>query len=93
MLATSDKITETAKRESVKTEHDIYQEVFIDEVNQQLLNGVLKTEGDTVVLLLRQERLKSFMDVWRNTNMDFYNTQTKEIKSLQRQASKVQELE
>ena len=53
MLATSDKITETAKRESVKTEHDIYQEVFIDEVNQQLLNGVLKTDGDTVVLLLR----------------------------------------
>jgi len=32
-LATSAEITETAKRESVKTQHDIYQEVFIDEIN------------------------------------------------------------
>lgn len=33
LLATSDSISETARRESVKTQHDIYQEVFIDEVN------------------------------------------------------------
>jgi hypothetical protein len=46
----------------------------MDEVNQELLNSVLKTEGETVVLLLRQERLKSFSDLWRNANLDFYNT-------------------
>lgn len=31
---TTDGISETARREAKKTEHDIYQEVFIDEVNQ-----------------------------------------------------------
>ena len=92
LLATSAEITETAKRESVKTQSDIYQEVFIDEINGQLLNSVLKTEGDTIVLLMRQERLKSFIDLWRNANLDYYNTQTKEIKQLQMQANKVEEL-
>jgi hypothetical protein len=46
-------LTETVLRESKKSEHDIYNEVFMDEVNQELLNSVLKTEGETVVLLLR----------------------------------------
>jgi hypothetical protein len=72
--STSDAISETARREALKTDHDIYSEVFIDEVNQQLLNGVLKTEGETVVLLLRQERLKSFSELWRSANLDYYNT-------------------
>ena len=32
------------------------------------------------------------MDLWRNANLDYYNTQTKEIKQLQMQASRVEEL-
>ena len=71
-------------RESKKTEHDVYTEVFMDEVNQELLNSVLKAEGETIVLLLRQERLKSFSDLWRNPNLDFYNNQTKQSMNLRK---------
>ena len=38
----SEAISEAAKRESQKTEKDIYNEVFIDEINQELLNSVMK---------------------------------------------------
>lgn len=77
-------MTETVLRESKKTEHDVYTEVFMDEVNQELLNSVFKAEGETIVLLLRQERLKSFSDLWRNANLDFYNTQTKQSMNLRK---------
>ena len=40
--AFSAEVRETAEKESAKTENDIYEEVFIDEVNQQLLSNVLK---------------------------------------------------
>ncbi len=84
-------LSETAAREALKTQHDIYQEVFMDEVNQELLNSVLKTEGETVVLLLRQERLKSFSELWRNANLDFYNTQTKQNLNLRKQTTQVEQ--
>ena len=32
---------------------DIYREVVFDEVNQELMKAVQKSEGDTIVLLLR----------------------------------------
>ena len=33
-------LQETIEREAKKTEHDVYTEVFIDEVNTELLNSV-----------------------------------------------------
>ena len=38
----SEAISEAAKRESQKSEKDIYNDVFIDEINQELLNSVMK---------------------------------------------------
>ena len=69
-------LTEVVRRESAKSEEDIYQEVFIDEVNEELLRNVQKCEGEVIVLLARQERLKSFANIWKTANLDFYNTQT-----------------
>jgi len=36
-----------------KTADDIYEEVFIDEVNQELLKNVLKQDGEIIVVLVR----------------------------------------
>lgn len=67
-------ISEVAERESHKSSHDVYTEVFIDEVNVELLNSVQKTEGELVVMLMRQERLKSFAEVWRQANLDYFDS-------------------
>ena len=67
-------MTEVAKREAQKTEYDIYDEVFIDEINQELLKNISKCEGQLVVVLVRQERLKKFADLWKQANLDFYNS-------------------
>ena len=58
-------MTEVAKREAQKTEYDIYDEVFIDEINQELLKNISKCEGQLIVVLVRQERLKKFADLWK----------------------------
>ena len=78
-----------AKREASKTEDDIYEEVFIDEVNQELLKNVQKQDGQIVIVLCRQERLKKFSDVWRQANLDFYNTQTSIDRKLRKQAANI----
>ena len=65
---------EVARREAQKSEDDIYEEVFIDEVNQEMLKNVLKQDGEIIVVLMRQERLKKFSEVWRQANLDYYNT-------------------
>jgi len=39
------------------------------------MKNVAKAEGAVVVLLVRQERLQSFAQVWRKANLDFYQTQ------------------
>ena len=44
---------EVAKRESLRTEDDIYEEVFIDECNQEILKNVLKQDGEIIVVLMR----------------------------------------
>ena len=54
---------------------DIYEEVVFDEVNQEIIKNLQKAEGEVIVLLLRQERLKSFEKTWKLANMDFYQTQ------------------
>ena len=84
--AINKEMTEVAKREAQKTEYDLYQEVFIDEVNQELLKNVQKCEGEIVVLLVRQERLKRFADVWKNANLDFYTSQTLQAVKLKKRS-------
>ena len=78
-------MTEVAKREAQKTEYDIYDEVFIDEINQELLKNISKCEGQLVVVLVRQERLKKFADLWKQANLDFYNSQTIQAVELKKQ--------
>ena len=43
-------------------------------MNQELLKNILKQEGEVIVVLMRQERLKKFSEVWRQANHDYYNT-------------------
>ena len=44
----------------------------------------MKQEGEIIVVLMRQERLKGFSDVWRQANLDFYNTQTQKDRQLKK---------
>ena len=39
------------------------------------MKKVQQSDGKTVVMLLRQERLKSFQKMWMDANVDFYQTQ------------------
>ena len=41
-------------------------------MNEELIKKVQKADAENIVVLLRQERLKSFEQLWINTNMDFY---------------------
>ena len=54
-----------AREEAKKTDYDIYEEVFIDEVNACLMENVEKAKGDVVIVLMRQERLKKFAKMWK----------------------------
>jgi hypothetical protein len=47
----------------------------MDEVNEELLKSAQKCEGDVIVMLVRQERLKGFSEMWRRAHLDFYQTQ------------------
>ena len=55
-----------AKEEAKKSDKDIYLEVFIDEVNAELMQSVEKSKGDVTVVLMRQERLKQFSKRWQD---------------------------
>jgi len=50
----------------MKSQYDIYQEVFIDEVNAELMQSVERAKGDAIVVLMRQERLKPFVRLWQH---------------------------
>ena len=50
---------------------------------------MLKQDGELVVVLVRQERLKKFSEVWRQANLDYYNTQTRNDRQLRKQASTI----
>lgn len=43
-----------------------------------------------MVLLVKKDRLLSFSDVWRDANLDYYNTQAAQTKSFQEQVARVQ---
>lgn len=59
-------LEQIAREEAKKSDSDIYQEVFIDEVNGELMQSVEKAKGDAVVVLMRQERLRSFAKRWHD---------------------------
>lgn len=82
-------VLEVAQREALKTENDVYEEVFIDEVNQEILKNVIKQDGEVIVVLMRQERLKKFAEVWRQANLDFYNTQTAQDRQLRKSKASI----
>lgn len=42
-----------AKKESVRSHGDIFNEVIIDEINEQLHKSIQKAEGEIIVLLIR----------------------------------------
>jgi hypothetical protein len=46
-------IDEVAEKEAKRTQSDIYNEVVLDEVNDQILKSVQKAKGEVIVLLLR----------------------------------------
>ena len=52
-----------------------------------------KCEGEIIVLLVRQERLKKFADVWKNANLDYYTSQTLQAVKLKKQSDKIVEPE
>lgn len=49
--------------------------MVVDEINEELLKSAQKCDGDVVVMLVRQERLKSFEKMWKQANLDYYQTQ------------------
>mmetsp|Transcript_34986 Transcript_34986/g.26113 ORF Transcript_34986/g.26113 Transcript_34986/m.26113 type:complete len:266 (+) Transcript_34986:252-1049(+) len=81
-------LQEQAMREANKGEEDVRREVFIDEVNEELLKSAQKCKGTIVVMLMRKERLKDFEKLWRAANLDFYSTQEHRRKeSLKKEAA------
>ena len=50
---------------------------------------MLKQDGEIVVVLVRQERLKKFSEVWRQANLEYYNTQTRTDRQLKKQAATI----
>jgi hypothetical protein len=70
-----EEVQQRAKVEALKSADTIYEEVVMDEINDELLKSAQKCDGDIVVMLLRQERLSSFSKLWKQANLDFYQTQ------------------
>ena len=81
-------IDELASKESKRTPVDVYNEVVFDEVNDELMKSVQKASGDTIIMLIRQERLRSFSKLWVAANPDFYQTQENKKLSERLKASK-----
>ena len=46
-------VSDTARVEALKSAEDIYQQIVIDEVNEELLKSAQKCEGDVIVMLVR----------------------------------------
>jgi len=73
-LTPMEDVATRARVEAGKSADTIYEEVIIDEINVELLKSAQKCDGDVVVMLIRQERLKSFEKLWRQANLDYYQT-------------------
>ena len=61
--------------EALKSAEDVYEQIVLDEVNEELLKSAQKCEGEVIVMLMRQERLKGFSQMWQGANLDYYQTQ------------------
>jgi hypothetical protein len=59
----------------------IYDQVIIDEINESLMKSVQQNDAPVVAMLLRDERVPSFIKLWRETNLDYYQTQANKEKS------------
>ena len=42
-----------------------------------------------MVVLVRQERLKKFAELWKQAHLDFYNSQTMQAAELRKQSDKI----
>ncbi|CDW84757.1 UNKNOWN [Stylonychia lemnae] len=80
LSSTNELIKEIATKEAEKTRAQIYDEIVIDEINEELLKSVQKCEGNLVVMLVRKERLASFERLWKQANLDYYQTQDNKSK-------------
>jgi hypothetical protein len=61
-----------SKQSHLKTVDNVYDQVIIDEVNEELMKSVQKQTAPVVVLLLRNERIPAFKTMWEKTNFDYY---------------------
>ena len=55
-----------------KTHEQIFQEIFIDEINEELLKNINKWEGNIVDVVMNKERVPSFERLWKNTFEEHY---------------------
>lgn len=46
-------LEQIAREEAKKSDTDVYHEVFIDEINNELMQSVGKAKGDVVIVLMR----------------------------------------
>ena len=67
-------LSTTARSESLKSAEDLYEQIVLEEVNEELLKSAQKCEGEVVVMLVRQERLKGLTLMWRGAHLDYYQT-------------------
>lgn len=62
-----------------KSVEEIYQQVVVDEINEEIYNNVEKSKGDLCVLVLDNERLLSFSKLWKGMNPLFYEARKGEL--------------
>ncbi|CAI2365335.1 unnamed protein product [Moneuplotes crassus] len=67
---------DAAKEEDIKndfkTDEQIYQEVIIDEINQVMLKNIAKADGNIIAVIMKNERIPSFMKLWKGAYDEFY---------------------
>lgn len=66
------KVKQSSITKEKKSDDQIYQEVFIDEINAEMIKNINKCEGTIINVLLKEERLSSFEKLWENTFEDHY---------------------
>lgn len=66
------KVKTDAIKKDKKTKEQIHQEVFIEEINQELIKNINKCEGCVVNVLMKNERISSFEKLWMHTFEEHY---------------------
>lgn len=65
-------VTSSILQKESKTKEEIYQEVYIDEINQELIKNINKWEGNIINLIIQKERVSAFETMWKNTFEEHY---------------------